>query len=478
MPRDSKIIGELAGRSLPEPSEPDSDCQSDEPPRSPFRKPKYLIGEWVGGLQDSEDPGEDALSGHQDPEDTGEEVSIDDEPTHLPNLAEYERFISESRAYQWLLSVIESHFELETRGENRMASIGDDICSRLLSHPALRKVSRAAPLATVKALFSLDWNPRQFFIEQEYGLPAGEVFDHVVCLTGTFQQAQATTVTEFTEQTWPLTHRPLKDLLKKSLSLPLSSKYERKLIRRILLPVISTRISDWRDANHRPTDTLPNGSILAFKQNDSSCTVEALGQVDFVSEIGEQLAWIATTLRSSPVSNGVLACVPKLSLPLPPYIDRRDGMLTLDYRMDFEMTADQDISRHSPGFCWAGLFRNPLLVTNYPIRRRAELDTGLEMSLPLMAELIRSRQLLSLGGRVILKGFCSLLMATAVANDVVMWHLFYNSTGERISYYDPRLEDVKCEIPQGFALKDLEGHRHIVGWCSNIVESFGMPAHL
>ena len=199
-----------------------------------------------------------------------------------------------------------------------------------------------------------------------------------------------------------------------------------------------------------------------------------MGRVDFVSEIGEQLVWLAATLRSSPVSNGVLACVPKLSLPQPPYIDRQNATLTLDCRIDFEMTADQDISCHSPGFCWAGLFRNPLLVTNYPIRRRAGVDTGLEMSLLMMAALVHSGQLLSFGGKVILKGFCSVLVATAVADNVVMWHLFYNSTGERISYYDPRLEGIGCGMPQGFTLRDLEARRHIVGWCSNIIEYFGM----
>lgn len=148
-------------------------------------------------------------------------ADVDEETMDLPNLTEYEQFISESRAYQWLLSRIESHFELEARGEDRMTSIGDDIRSLLLSHPALRKVSRAAPPEPVIAQFSLDWDPYQFFVEQEYGgVPAEEVFDHIVCLTGAFQHAQAMTIAEFLEQTWPLTYQPLQALLKKVLSRP------------------------------------------------------------------------------------------------------------------------------------------------------------------------------------------------------------------------------------------------------------------
>ena len=227
------IIGELGGKSLAEPSEPDSDCQSDETPRPPFRKPQSTVSDWMLGLQYAGDPGEEALSRLQDPKDEDQEalsaIGLGEETLHLPNLAEYEQFVSESQAYRWLLGSIERHFELEARGENRMASIGDDIRSQLLSHPALRKVSRAAPPATVKALFSLDWDLHQFFKDQEYGLPSGQVFDHVICLTGTFQQAQAMTIAEFLEQTWPLTHQPLRDLLRKALLPPSSSQYKRTL---------------------------------------------------------------------------------------------------------------------------------------------------------------------------------------------------------------------------------------------------------
>lgn len=97
------------------------------------------------------------------------------------------------------------------------------------------------------------------------------------------------------------------------------------------------------------------------------------------------------------------------------------------------------------------------------------------MSLPMMVELIRSRQLTRVGGRVILKGFCSLLVATAVAGDTVMWHLVYNPTGERISYCDPRLENIGSIVLEGFTLRDLEARRHILGWCSSIRECSGIP---
>lgn len=181
---------------------------------------------------------------------------------------------------------------------------------------------------------------------------------------------------------------------------------------------------------------------------------------------------MASTLRLSPTSTGVLACTPTLSR-LQIYdqsIESKGVAMVVFCRISFHMTVAQDISTLSKGFCWANLFRNPLLVTGYPIRRRASADTGLELSLLVMAELVQSRQLTNFGERLVLKGFCSLLVATAVVADAVIWHLLFNSTGERISYCDSRLENIHYKLPQGFALRDLESRRHIVGWCSDIKE--------
>ena len=193
-------------------SETDSDCRQDEACRLPFRRDEADVDDWLKQIG-SEHPHEDNLG-------------LADDEVDLPNLADYEQFISDSRAYRWLLSRIDSHSQLEVRCENRMASIAADIRSQLLSHPTLRRVTRAAAPAITKAIFSLDWNLHQFFAEQEYMLPPEKVFDHVICLAGTHQQAQAMTIAEFLEQTWPQNHGPLISLLKMALSSPSASGHE------------------------------------------------------------------------------------------------------------------------------------------------------------------------------------------------------------------------------------------------------------
>jgi hypothetical protein len=220
----------------------------------------------------------------------------------------------------------------------------------------------------------------------------------------------------------------------------------------------------------KPEDIMQNNTLLRYTNNPSSCVVTAKGSVDFVSEIGEQLAWLASTLRSSPISTGVLACTPSLSRLRIHDEDKNvlSVAMAASCRISFDMAVAQDIITHSPGFCWANLFRNPLLVTGYPIRRRANADTGLELSLSMMAALVQSRQMTDFGERLVLKGFCSLLVATAAVADAVVWHLLFNPIGERISYCDSRLENIDYGMAQGLMLRDLESRRHIVGWCSEI----------
>lgn len=200
--------------------------QEEEMPRPPFRKPPEFIGEWLGGVTKSRDlevPG--GLEISEDPE-TARDVSEDGHETPLPNLKEYEQFIPETHAYKWLLSKIECHSQLESPGGNCLADIGDSIRTQIRFQQKLRTVSRQVAPASVEISFSLDWSPREFILAQDYDVAPEKVLDHIVCLTGTWRQAQAVTVAEYMAQTWPLTNKPLRDLLKGLLAAPASPAHE------------------------------------------------------------------------------------------------------------------------------------------------------------------------------------------------------------------------------------------------------------
>ncbi|MBE3045241.1 hypothetical protein IMZ48_22350 [Candidatus Bathyarchaeota archaeon] len=105
--------------------------------------------------------------------------------------------------------------------QHRIVTIGADIRAKLLEHPALHN-----PQATVSTSFLLeDWTPRHFIEKQAYDLPYEKILDHVICVTGTWRNAQAMTVAEYMAQTWPRTSQGLLALMNNVLSGTTAQEY-------------------------------------------------------------------------------------------------------------------------------------------------------------------------------------------------------------------------------------------------------------
>ena len=138
----------------------------------------------------------------------------------------------------------------------------------------------------------------------------------------------------------------------------------------------------------------------------------------------------------------------------------------------FEST---DPCKFNKGFCWGSLFSNAILVRGYPICQRNERSSGLEMSLGIMACLIRTNQVIQLGEMVLMKGFNMLLVATLASAGIVAWHLITSERpDERISYSDPRIQEVAIGSRGKLSLRALEESRHIIGWCASATDFCGM----
>lgn len=216
-----------------------------------------------------------------------------------------------------------------------------------------------------------------------------------------------------------------------------------------------------------------------------SCSISVTEGIYLVSEIAEQLGWLAAALRSSPVHSGrgAVYCKPDVKgiIQAQNRNSKEDeaasGHTAWSCRMtyDLEQLSEKEVALKPQGFCWGPLFRNPILVGGYPILTRPEPDTGLEMSLQTMAFLLRSQTLVQWGERIVLKGFSSMVVATLATAGVVVWHLLSSrSPDERISYTDPKVEALSVDTHKGLSLKDLETHRHIVGWCAHATDVCGM----
>lgn len=221
------------------------------------------------------------------------------------------------------------------------------------------------------------------------------------------------------------------------------------------------------------------GHYLRCEQQGSSFTMLIKGKLDFVLETAEQLGWLASALRPSPHTDAVADCYPSITdLRVSKGKEKQssDYLLSASCSMDFKFELAPDSKAPEDpkqGFCWSNMFRNPVLVSGYPIPQRSNPETGLEISLGFMSLLIDSPEVFQVAETRILKGFCSLLVAVEVTGDLVMWHLLFNSSGERISCFDSRLEGMDMSRAADLSLQDLESRRHVVGWCGDVKEYSG-----
>jgi hypothetical protein len=206
--------------------------------------------------------------------------------------------------------------------------------------------------------------------------------------------------------------------------------------------------------------------VLTAWLNGSSFSFHVAGIGESVAEIGEQLAWLGAALRSSPYSSGVAYCTPHISNIRVCDNAVEDPISLLESKVacqiSFTMRKEDRSSTTSNGQCWHNLFDKPVVVQGFPIPRRSEPDTGLEIPLNIMAGLARARHVNVFDGVLLIKGFSTMLVPTKKSEKLLIWHLLYTESGSRISYLDKSVPHVK-----GVSMNDVENSRHILGWCSD-----------
>jgi hypothetical protein len=212
---------------------------------------------------------------------------------------------------------------------------------------------------------------------------------------------------------------------------------------------------------------LKNGTIVQAGLTETAIHLDAIGTLDAVAEIGEQLAWLGAAVRSSPEGWGLSYCTPFIR-------DLRIGLhgasqSTATCEIDFKVDRYCDgESISSNGRCWYALFRNSVIVKGFPIPARLKEDTGIEMPLNMMAGLAGTRRLQTFAGNIFLKSFSIILLLTKRLSDIVVWHLIFNDSGEHISYTDSRVWTSIDPLTQTTEIHSLKSARHVVGWCSKV----------
>jgi hypothetical protein len=86
-------------------------------------------------------------------------------------------------------------------------------------------------------------------------------------------------------------------------------------------------------------------------------------------------------------------------------------------KIDFKV--ERELEEQINSGCWHRLFRNPVIAKGFPIPSRTENNTGLEMPLNMMADLIEASRATTFDGQLVIKGFCTMLVPTRYVDNML-----------------------------------------------------------
>ncbi|GFF36596.1 hypothetical protein IFM46972_04939 [Aspergillus udagawae] len=381
---------------------------------------------------------DDAQLGGDDNNDDKDENALDDSQVEM-----YRDVVTNSTAFQWLLCRLHREANLTTLEASSWKAISTQIRQPLYSRRESRLVSSRKGPPKCSAVFQSDWDPLAFIRDQKYKEePEDAVERAIVIVQGTNGDVEAMPCSEYVGRTWPLFGEHFMGLVKHTVrSIP--------SLRCSVTLFDNTKVTSWVE---------PSGCF----------SLEAVGVAETIVEVGEVFAFITVALRSA--KGDLVASVT-------PTIDNgaktSDQTCRLTIRLQYS-----DGPLQSTGQCWQDLFRNPVVVLGFPVRRRRpDQEPGLEISLATLAALLGTRRIVVFCGKVFLQGFCTMVVPTKYAGDTVHWHVLFNENGSRISLTDLRVRKIvkDFDLLKHLTLSGVESARHIVGWCEHVRNYAGLP---
>ncbi|KAH8697125.1 hypothetical protein BGW36DRAFT_296399 [Talaromyces proteolyticus] len=370
--------------------------------------------------------------------DSTETEQVDDiDENELPGLVAYRFLIRGAPAYNWLLDNLRKECVLAPPEPNVIGEIRNAILEALPSSP---RISRRKPAKIFDVSFMVDWDPIAFLREEEYAEEPEDAIERVITLTGSTVSAQASTCGRYLRQTWPSTGEQILKLIK---------------------PLVSGENEASAILSNGTSLTVSNGSSQTQGSSSIVC-VDACGTAACIAEIGEQLAWLASAIRSSPYTHDVAHSRPFVdTIQIGHVTYEETPRVTYICKIGVNLHPGKHGTETTNGECWHELFGTPVVVEGFPIPRRSgEGSPGLEIPLNIMAGLAQARRISSFDGKTLLKGFAAMLLPMKYIQGIVTWHLVHSKDGKRISYLETdNFQPVDIQIPE------LEKSRHILGWC-------------
>ncbi|KAJ2998820.1 hypothetical protein NUW58_g208 [Xylaria curta] len=369
---------------------------------------------------------------------------------YFPGVQEYRDEMLSSPAYNWLMSTISKVLCLDTfNGDTTAQSVRYSILSVLGDSDGNNIEQRS------KRYYVTFRAPR---------LRTGskQELTHTIALVGCETQAYATTCGDYAQLVWPESGPQMLELL---------------------------AAVGQNDHAGPHTCTLFDSTEVTITTPIEQDTMEVAvaGLIDSIAEVGEQLAWLSAALNSSCESSDQICLT--FSEPLwirlssPPTASNTHGSVPNDggvagfvlaYLLPRRLlTSGHLIGTSRQGRCWTSLFGELTLVKGFPIPRRPEPGTGVEIPLPMMAALAGSQKVSIFYGKLLIKGYSTALIPTRRCDEFVYWHTVSNENGDHLEFNDHRVKKILRSYPTGLTFGDLELSRHILGWCYNAVNNTG-----
>ncbi|KAH7093611.1 hypothetical protein FB567DRAFT_610181 [Paraphoma chrysanthemicola] len=279
-----------------------------------------------------------------------------------------------------------------------------------------------------EAYINVQWSPIEFM--QSVGGKDYSNLGSVVVITGSTLYAQATTIAEYVAATWPRSGKSFLRFLDRVLDLNNNERLETK----------TSQISLSRDG-------------LSIRANvfESRLAIFASATTDAqLIQLSQQLAWIGCALRSSPYGEEVAY--------LRPLFLRTSSR---SFEIMFKHAPIHDAERA----CWLPLFPCGVIASGFPIAPRED-ETGLEISLPLLAAIAGVRRAVEYAGGVVMKSFSHLFVPIRKRGERLQWHAVINDDEDkRMTYAEGLSRCSSRAMLHDVTLQDIQTLRAIVGWC-------------
>ena len=357
------------------------------------------------------------------------------------DLEAYTKLVLESSHLDWLLRKLDRELEFEVLGREHMNKIARFIIAQ---HAGNERLVRRRRPETLRLAFTFMWIQLIFNSSVEKLWARGydkddivsvATLDQALVLTGTASDAVATTIGEYLNMIWFGRGTHVIDLIKEALLSPGITKEKRS-----------------------------DDVELTACMQESQVSIECKGELYAIAEVAEILGWLASVFSpSSGEGNHLIG--PSIS-----WIEKDEAKSFDNYTHYHIGSSSQRVEDEPSSGCWYGMFEHVAIIEGYPIPRRNGTGIGLELSLYMIAKLLRTNHTTIRNGSLAIREYSHALFPTSRSDNIIRWHYIYDADGANMPYWKAHSRSV-----HNLLTSDLPHHKHFVGWCSKANTIAGAP---